>query len=243
MQGLSVWKVQEDDGAKYLEALLEFLLPEFSRIFGVDTMNNEECIVFKDPKADCPMLIINRTPVRIRLAQSDLSYWAQTIFQLSHELCHYAIRQHKINKDFTLSWFEEIVCEAMSLYALRWAAKNWDRCKLNQINPQFANSIESYLRNELNSVGSEAFRKCTSPDLLIEYEREKSTDRETHRNERNCLYSQIIQDPEECACFCDYCRYLNENGVTINFVRWEKDDNRKMVRVLHELQPYTAEKF
>lgn len=242
MQEVSVWKVQKNDGAQYVAALLEFLLPEFSRIFGVDTMTNEECIVFNDPEADCPMLIINFTPVRIRLAQPSLSFWAQTIFQLSHELCHYAIRQHKINKDFTLSWFEEIICEAMSLYALHWVAENWDRCKLSQVNPQFANSIESYLTNELNSVGDESFRKCTSLDLLIEYEKEHSADRQTHRNERNSLFSEIVQAPEECVCFCDYCRYLDGNGVTINFARWEKDDNRKMVRVLHALQPYIPEK-
>ena len=242
MQKPSIWKVQNCNGAEYLVALLQFLLVEFSHIFGSGTMFAEECVVFNDQEADCPMLIINSTPVRIRLAQSSLSFFAQTIFQLSHELCHYAIRQHKVNKDFTLSWFEEIVCEAMSLYVLHWAAENWECCSLCKVNPNFATSIDSYLKNELASVGSDEFQKCTSIDLLCQYEREHSTDRQTHRNERNRLFAEIVQAPEESVCFCDYSRYLNDNNLSIDFEKWEKDDNRKIVKFLHTLQPYSLEK-
>ena len=97
MQEPSIWKIQNCNGADYLVALLQFLLTESSRIFGSGTMFAEECVDFNDQGADCPMLIINLTPVRIRLAQPDLSFWAQTIFQLSHELCHYAIVQFTIS--------------------------------------------------------------------------------------------------------------------------------------------------
>ena len=112
-------------------------------------MNAEKCIVFNDPTSECPMLIINTNPVMIRLAQSSTSYWAQTVYQLSHEICHYAIRQGKANKDYTLSWLEETICEAMSLYMLQYSAEKWCKCPLSQRAPQFSKSITAYLVNEL----------------------------------------------------------------------------------------------
>ena len=55
MQGF----LQEQQLLLLLQALLQFLLTEFSRIFGSGTMFAEECVVFNDQGADCPMLIIN----------------------------------------------------------------------------------------------------------------------------------------------------------------------------------------
>ena len=123
MKDIPVWKVQKCDGAEYLMALLQFLLAEYSRVFGTDIMTAEECIVYNDPESECPRIIFNTVPIRIRLHQKSLSFWAQTIFQLSHEMCHYAMYQAKEDKEQTLSWFEEIVCEAMSLYALEMLQK------------------------------------------------------------------------------------------------------------------------
>ena len=240
MQEPSIWKIQNCNGADYLVALLQFLLTEFSRIFGSGTMFAEECVVFNDQGADCPMLIINLTPVRIRLAQPDLSFWAQTIFQLSHELCHYAIRQHKINKEFTLSWFEEIVCEAMSLYALQWSAENWKDCSLSLMNPQFSNAIKRYLEEELKAEGNDVFQKCETFEMLVHYEKEHSTDRPTHKNERNQLYFEIAKNPAYCLCVCDYHRYIEKNGITIDFERWEMDNPCALIKFLHSLQPCSS---
>lgn len=109
------WLIQRCEGAEYLDSLLEFLLPEYIRIFGQDIMTTTPCIVHNDPDSECPYFH-HTTPLKIRLSMSELSYWAQMVYQLSHELCHYAMYQTKQDKTKTLSWFEEIVCEAMSLY-------------------------------------------------------------------------------------------------------------------------------
>ena len=98
----STWIVQNDVGVEYLVEIMRFLIPEYVRIFGRDKMYGESCIVYNDTEAECPMLITNLAPVRIRLAQESLSYWTQTIFQLSHEMCHYVIRQNKGIRDDTL---------------------------------------------------------------------------------------------------------------------------------------------
>ena len=131
------WTVQNAEHSEHGVYILAFLLTEFARLFGPDVMFNEDCIVYNDPSSECPMLIINTTHVRIRLSQPNYSYWCQTIYQLSHEMCHYAFRQRKINKEFTLSWFEEIVCEAVSLYFLKYASERWSNCQLSQWSPSF----------------------------------------------------------------------------------------------------------
>lgn len=229
----SVWKVEENNGANNIKHILDLLLIEYERIFGDEIMNNEECIVYNDPQANCPMLVTNSTPVKIRLAQSSTPYLPQTIYQLSHELCHYAIRQTKNNKGFTLSWFEEIVCEAMSLYMLKWSAENWD--KHSGLCGEFKRNIKNYLDDELNKTGTTGFQSCKSVDMLGQYDAER--DRESHINERNKLYFEIIKNPKLCSCFCDYERYVEDNNITIDFNAWERNDNNPMLRFLFTLQP------
>ena len=234
-----VWIVQKEPQSEYTVSILRLLLPEYARIFGVKTMSNEECFVYNDTQATCPMLITNSAPISIRLAQPSLSFWAQTIFQLSHELCHYAIRQSKTDKSVTLAWFEEIICEAMSLYALQWASEHWEKCELYSFNPGFRDSIKDYLQMELEKNGNGDFQKCTTIELLKQYDANQS--RDSHRDERNRLYYEIDKDPSLCRCFCDYQRYLDSNGVTINFEEWEKYEANPLVRFLHSLQPCPRE--
>jgi len=233
----NIWTIVESEHPDHI-ALFTFLMTEYCRIFGMDTMTNEPCIIYNDINANYPMLVINNKPILIRLAQKSLSFWCQTIFQLSHELCHYAMRQHKADKDFTLSWFEEIVCEAMSLYALQFASKEWKQCQLSWSNPSYAESIENYLNDELNREGTDLLQQCTTVELLKEYEINHSGDRDSHKNERNALFYAITTCPEECRCFCDYSKYVNkETNVTINFSSWENNDPSQLIRLLHKLQP------
>lgn len=235
----SIWKVQQAQDSVYLASILKFMLPEYERIFGENTMFNEECIIYNSQQADCPMLITNSIPLRIRLAQKSLSYWAQTIFQLSHELCHYAIRQSKIDKDFTLSWFEEIVCEAMSLYLLHWSAEHWERCELFKLNPNFRNNIGDYLNEELKKTGTDEFQKCTTIKKLKKYDAEER--RETHRNERNSLYFEIINNPLLYRIVCEYQKYVSNNRIMIDFEDWEKHSSNQLIRFLHKMQPCSKE--
>ena len=238
------WTVQKADNFEQTCCILEFLLEEYNRIFGEDIMFNENCIVFNDPRSNCPMLITNMTPVHIRLAQESLSYWAQTVFQLSHEMCHYAIRQRKENKGFTLSWFEEIVCEAISLYALEYASKEWGKCKLAEIQPLFAQSYAAYLSQELTKTFTNEFEQCNTIEKLIEYERKgfPENQRESHRVERNFVYRAISHNPQEVKCVIDYTRYVEGNGVTIDFKKWIQEDNSNFLKELRKIQPVTIER-
>lgn len=235
----SIWLVQQGTDSRYILSILNFLLPEYVRIFGKRNMSCEPCIVYNDSQAPYPMLITNTAPVMIRLAQKSLLYWTQTIFQLSHELCHYVMRQAKPDKNFTLSWFEEIVCEAMSLYALQWSAEHWEECELYSVNAKFNHSINEYLSIQLQAIRNNAFQQCTSIEALKNYVAD--AERESHRNERNQLYGAIAKEPLACCCFCDYPQYVDSNHVTIDFETWEENDPNPMIRLLHSFQPCPRE--
>ena len=236
------WVVASTENSNQTCAILEFLLEEFCRIFGSDVMMNKLCVVFNDPKSSCPRFN-HSTPLSIRLHQSSLTFWSQTIFQLSHEMCHYAMHQTKVNRDITLSWFEEIVCEAASLYALEYASKEWSRCKLSQIDPNFFKEHKDYLDEELSNNFTYEFRNLDSLQKLIEYEvrSQPENNRESHGHERNALYREISSQPLELRCVLDYTQYIKDNGIAIDFDRWIEDNPCNFLMKFREVYPVKLE--
>ena len=235
---MNIWTIDGDKTEQaYLASLTNFMLEIFMEIFGFDRMMIEPCVIYNDPSAECPMLIINATPIRIRLAQSSLDFWAQTIFQLSHEMCHYALRQSKSDRTFTLKWFEEIVCEAVSLYALDYSTKNWNHCSLSRIVPDFDLSISGYLQNQLAQSGTDVFHGCKTIESLATYEQNLCYNRETHRSERNELYGVISLVPRNTRILGNYMDYLESNNLTIDFRRWLLDYPCSLLETLNDIQP------
>lgn len=242
MNSCDKWTVAPFDGNNSVKLILYFLLPEYSRIFDPKIMNAEKCIVFNDRTSECPMLITNTNPVMIRLAQSSTSYWAQTVYQLSHEMCHYAIRQGKANKDYTLSWLEETICEAMSLYALEYSARNWYRCPLSQNSPTFSTAFLNYIESELKRPPQNDLSSCETIEALRVCNQSAESRRDARIRERNTLYSCISRHPEDCRFFCDMYRYLNEDMLTIDFDTWLADNLSETVKCLSEIQPKIIKK-
>lgn len=242
LENYPTWYVTDGEGSEYLSQNLEFLLDEYTQLFGEEFMNKSPCIVFNEPSSTCPMFIHSQ-PLSIRLCQSDLSFWAQTIYQLSHELCHYVIYQARNGVDMSLSWFEEIICEAMSLYSLHYAANHWNRCSLSNINPLFFNSIQEYLRNVLASAATDGLCKCTTVAELTAYEKNRiaESDRSSHTNESNAVYYAILQNPSEIACILHYHRYISPEKSTLDFNKWYSDMPYTLVHQLKHIQPVKSE--
>ena len=232
------WTVQQADNSQHTLFILAFLLEEYCRIFGTNVMLNEDCIVYNDPQSECPRFNHSQ-PLTIRLNQSSLTYWCQTIFQLSHEMCHYAMHQTKSNRNITLSWFEEIVCEAASLYALEYASKEWLKCRLSINNPTFSQSHKSYLDDELANDYTDEFKQCDSVEKLRAYELQEFPEnkRETHRLERNIIYRAISANPLELKHVLDYTKYMENNGITIDFDKWLQDAPCRLIEELKAIQP------
>ena len=231
------WHIAECEDKENLEAVLDFLLSRFIEIFGMETMEAEICIVFNDKNAHCPMLVINKNPPLIRLAQNNTNCCAQTIYQLSHEMCHYAIRQHKRDKEFILKWFEEITCEAASLYFLQYAAENWKNCILSKKAPLYSIHIADYLNNCLSEPATDSFQKCETVEKLKKNESIIEEDREGHRTERNYIYKAISDAPLELKTVCDYPDYLQSDGITLNFEQWIYDHDCNLLRVFKDIMP------
>ena len=243
MRNVENWRVQQCEGAEYLCSILEFLLPEYVTIFGEEVMTVAPCIVYNDPNSECP-LFEHTSPLSIRLSQTSLSFWAQTVYQLSHELCHYAMYQTKHDKSKTLSWFEEIVCEAMSLYALHYAARNWHKCKLAKCAPDFGNNIQEYLDNLLLCDATDGFEQCNTVEKLQCYERGQfpEKDRATHVRERNRIYEAVLRNPTEASCFLNYQWYIQPaNGVVLDFDAWLKKESKDLVLQLFGISPIKDE--
>lgn len=231
------WLIAECDGKENIKAMLDFLLPRFIEIFGAETMGAEVCFVFNDINADCPMLITSADPPCIRLAQKEVKAWAQTIYQLSHEMCHYAIRQHKQDKEFSLKWFEEIICEAVSLYFLQYAAMNWKDCRLSIGDPMYAKAIATYLNNCLSKLTTDSFQKCDTAEKLKLNESVMEEDRAGHWEERNRIYKAISDAPLDLKVACEYPKYLKDDGITIDFDQWIQDYDCRLLRVFKEIMP------
>lgn len=237
MEKYQNWIVNPCENSYMLESILSFLLDYYSVLFGDGILRDEKCIVFNDPKADCPMLITNTPFPLIRLAQDSLTYWAQTIYQLSHEMCHYVFRQYKTQKDITLSWYEELVCESVSLLALEYSAQNWNECALSSNSPNFNKAIISYLQNELARAGTTEFSLSKTLKAMASYEKIAQENRASRINERNRLYKALSENPTDCRCIMDYQKYTKSNGVTLDLVKWYSDEQSSLIATLMEIIP------
>lgn len=237
------WFVVDIGPFEQTGSILKFLLEEFKRLVGQEIMLNEICVVYNDSQADCPMLLLSEQNVFIRLVQKDVFWEPKTVFQLSHEMCHYAFRQFKDNKDFTLSWFEEIVCEAVSLYALEYLARNGQNCRFFQERPTLSMESNAYLYYELSMEGTDGLKQCDSVTKLAEYEKQRVAEnhREAHKNEMHAVYRAISANPEELRCVLNYTKYLEDNGVVIDFGRWIQDTPCDLLNCLKQIQPVKQE--
>ena len=217
------WYVTQAPMAGALSYLHEFLMQEFERIFGWDIMHTRDCTIYNDPQSGCPYCYYE-PHVRIRLAQESLDYWAQTVFQLSHEMTHYACLSVRGLDTPPIRWYEEILCEAMSLYFLEYAAAHWTGCWLYRINAQFDASIRDYLNVNYNTAATAALASCRTHAALLAYERDLMPERrrEGHVRERNKLYLAIRQNPTAAGALVRYSRYRCAGGVLIDFATWQR---------------------
>lgn len=50
----------------------------------------------------------------------------------------------KEDKNLIIQWFEETLCEAMSLYILKLSSLRWHECALSHINPNYSTSFNQF---------------------------------------------------------------------------------------------------
>ena len=229
-----------EEDKKYMRQIFNFLMIRFYEIFGNKSFESEYCLVENKPDAESPMLIINATPIKIRTSVCQLSYWSQYIYQLSHELTHYVIRQNKLNKNLIIKWFEETICEAMSLYILNWCSEHWSKCELSCINPDYHTCIQNYYQDIYNdtikSKSDSKLQQCQSLSDLQTIENTSEDKRFNRTFERNLLVDAFIKHPNDIGTFVTYTLYM-QNSLLIDFSKWKENDNSPLVPILESIQP------
>jgi len=232
-----VLQTQTPEDEKYMLPLFSHIFKLFEEIFGSRIMNSELCILYNDEKADCPMLIISTNPIRIRTNAKDLSYWAQFIYHLSHEMTHYVIRQYKTDKTAIIKWFEETICEAMSLYILNVSSRRWIECDLHSINPSYGKALEHYWRNKYEQTEDSVLKQCHTIHELELIEETCETNRKGRSIERNYLVDTFCATPNNIAEFVYYPLYMR-GDLQIDFEMWEsKQESNLLIPHLKSIHP------
>ena len=103
----------------------------------------------------------------ILLSIDNCSYWCKVIYQLSHELTHCYIFCHNKNKSQEINWIEETICEALSLFFLKYFFINWKSMELSKINSGFSKHIATYLDDILKEPWRKAIVKTKFFHFLL----------------------------------------------------------------------------
>lgn len=143
----------------------------------------------------------------IELTVSHFNLWNQMLFQLAHEITHCFIFCNNQSVAHSISWVEETVCEAMSLFFLKLSSQNWSRLPLYKINPKYARQfITPYLENEIEKdAGADKLGSCASYDELLHIEMTSQSNREYRHEETVKLYELIKKnDIEGLIKYRDY---------------------------------------
>ncbi len=233
------WYIEElrtQEETEYLKHILEHMIEKYILVFGEDIILKEDCYIHIDSNSECPMLITNQKLLKIRLVMESSSYWAQLIYQLSHEICHYAIRQDEGNKTI-IKWFEETVCEAMSLYILDYFSETWSQCELSKINKNYSDSIRKYFKDIVNVHKESKLLKYINLVELINIENTCENDRLARSQERNYLYRIFKDNPNKIYMVTKYRRY-KISSVMIDFDLWLEDENYDdFIMLLKDVHP------
>ena len=238
------WIIEDDEEVDSLMKLTSMLLLRYSELMGEDALFGEACIVFNDKDAEGPRTITIDKPIRIRLHARSLTLWSKVIYQLAHELMHFAFRQKNGSISEPLYWFEEIVCEAMAYYALEYVGLHWNLCLLSEQYNNYGKDVLDYLIDDLQDPATNGFASCDTVEKLIRYnnvgEDGKSgaeRDRDAHHAEVVRLYGAVSKYWYHVKVLLPYKNYLNDDGVTFDFDRWQAESPSPLLEVLKDIQP------
>ncbi|MGB5600390.1 MAG: hypothetical protein WBM66_16840 [Thiothrix litoralis] len=152
-------------------------------------------------------------------------YWSQLAYQYSHEVCHllsnYDLAPNNITQQ---QWFEESLCEAFSLFALKQMAVHW------QENPPYPNwkAYSADLQRYVDGMLQEKHRHLATPVS------------EWYRQQKNVLerdpYAQDRRLNEKMAtALLEIFEENPENWVAMNYLNLGEDTGT------HSMEKYLAD--
>ena len=158
-----------------------------------------------------PIVLYRRDPegrAVVKLNTGD-TYWAQYIYQFSHELCHILCR---FDDDPTGNkWFEESLCELASLFVLRQAGESWKEHPPYPNWKSYAPHLSTYAQQRIDKSSLHkgqtlaAWYRDNAAAL-----RANATDREKNNVVAAALLPLFEADPQHWAAV----RHLNDGRPT-----------------------------
>ena len=209
-------------------------------------MAKEQCAVYIDMTcATAPVIAFN--PTRIIL-KTESCRFNQVIFQLAHELTHYAVRQNTSYQytNCAIAAFEEPAAEAMSLYILKLCAERWVNCDFYQYNLDYAKNFETYRvckYNEVNGGNPNNYCEWTSICNGFTGGLISDSQRPNVSAMRNALYDAFAQFPADIGLFIKYPLYMRSNPYEklIDETAWKTAEPSKtsFITSICAVQPMT----
>lgn len=170
----------------------------------------------------------------IILSVDNYSYWCQVIYQLSHELTHCFIYCNNKDNNKKSKWIEETICEAMSLYYLKYFLNNWNATNLSKISPDYFKSIEKYLNNILKKEGTNKLSNCNNIQELMILNEHCEENREDRLNEMKTLYGLI--DDASIEGLLKYKNFIDGNDL-LNIQKYKDNyQNNEAVNYICSIQ-------
>lgn len=152
----------------------------------------------------------------IILNVKNYTYWAQVIYQLSHEITHCMV--HILSQDGTNStpWIEETICEAMSYYFLCLFSEEWSKCELARERQDYSTSIAEYLCNCLKENVNHRLGMARDVSELIEINNTAQDCRIDRKAEARELFNIIKANPDNILGLMKYRDFIIDNTVLLN---------------------------
>ncbi|MGE0079665.1 MAG: hypothetical protein AB7U81_00040 [Thiohalomonadaceae bacterium] len=165
-------------------------------------------------------------------------YWAQAAYQFSHELCHVLTNFDARERAGETRWFDEALCEAVSLYTLTRMAERWAYAPPFQSWFTYHGALNDYVRqvmaqHEAVHPGEQAFvpwLAAHEPRL-----RKNPYDRALTGIVSLRLYGVIMHHPQGLAAIIHLNQGTPASSLPVMLLQWHArvpPDQRPFVRAI-----------
>lgn len=160
----------------------------------------------------------NERPIRINLSMNSLSYWAQEVYQLAHECCHVLINS-PYSPQVQDEWFEEVICECASRFAL---VKMNGNGLAKKISPNSFLQYEKRLfKEKIYKFNPSSFSDESSETLLKM--RTHHEWREPQKHLANMLYPLIAENDDFWQSVPGLVYFKDQNTFLENLNTWYEE--------------------
>lgn len=200
---------------------------------------DKEFIIQKAPTAPCPRFCEKSEnhceKDFIIIKTNELTYWCQTIYQISHEMTHAAIHYNSSPESKYISWIEETICEAMSLFFLKQTIINWNSIKPQDFGQSYKESISKYLADLLSEEGTNELANIKSIEELKQINETSQSNRSTRKNEMHKLF--LCLDNNNIHGLINYRKYILHGTILLDTKKYKTAfHNNSAVAYLCDLQ-------